>query len=66
MKVGDLVKRTFTNGLYADKHAVGVVVYSRLGLGTRAGPNTIYAVLWSDGTQFQHWDTELETISGTG
>ena len=66
MKVGDLVKRVFTNSLYADKHAVGVVVNSRLGRGELTGHNTIYAVLWSDGTQFQHWDTELETISGIG
>ena len=66
MKIGDLVKRIFTNRLYADKDAVGVVVNSRLGRGELTGHNTIYSVLWSDGQQFQHWDTELETISGIG
>tara|TARA_R110002020_G_scaffold164883_1_gene352006 strand:+ start:483 stop:683 length:201 start_codon:yes stop_codon:yes gene_type:complete len=66
MQVGDLVKRTFTNGLYAEKDAVGLVVNSRLGRGELTGHNTIYSVLWSDGQQFQHWDTELETISGIG
>ena len=64
MQVGDLVKRVFV-GLYADKHAVGVVVNSRLGRGELTGHNTIYSVLWSDGQQFQHWDTELETISAS-
>jgi len=67
MKVGDLVKRTFTNGLYADKHAVGVVINSRLGDVRPGGmSDTICSVLWSDGQQFQHWAKELETISGTG
>ena len=66
VQVGELVKRTFTNGLYADKHAVGVVINSRLGDVRPAGSNTIYSVLWCDGTQFQHWAKELETISGTG
>ena len=66
MKVGDLVKRVFTNSLYAEKDAVGVVVNSRLGRGELTGHDTIYSVLWSDGRQFQHWAKELETISGTG
>ena len=67
MQVGDLVKRTFTNGLYADKHAVGVIINSRLDINCElTGRDTIYSVLWSDGQQFQHWAKELETISGTG
>ena len=63
MQVGDLVKRTFTNILYADKHAVGVIVDSQIAGGT--ANMWFHSVLWSDGRQFQHWARELELISAS-
>lgn len=56
MQVGDLVKRTFTNSLYANKHAVGVITNSH---------TCTYSVLWSDGGIYQHFGGELELINAS-